>query len=192
MKKGHDDDKQTPKEEELVEEDVDFEPEEDLGGLAAAQAKLKKLRDELKKAKAERQEYLDGWQRCKADSINARREALQDYDKAAAKAKSDIVMELIPALDSFDLAEGSEAWESVDVGWKKGMEHIREQLLEVLERNGVAKFGKVGEPFDPNRHEAVQESEDPAGKPHSIIKVLRSGYAVGDRVVRPAHVVVRK
>ncbi|MDZ4227152.1 MAG: nucleotide exchange factor GrpE, partial [Patescibacteria group bacterium] len=111
---------------------------------------------------------------------------------AAAKAKGDIVMELIPSLDSFDLAEGSEAWERVDAGWKKGIEHIRTQMLEVLERNGVSRFGKVGEPFDPKRHESVQESDDAPGEPHCIVKVLRSGYAVGEQVVRPAQVVVKK
>ena len=54
--------------------DVDFESEEELGGIASAQAKLKKLKDELAKVKAERQEYLDGWQRCKADNVNAKKD----------------------------------------------------------------------------------------------------------------------
>jgi len=171
--------------------DVHFEPEEDLGDLGAAHAKLKKLRDELEKVKKERQEYLDGWQRCKADSINARKDALATAERAAERAKEAFLLEIIPVLDSFDMAMGNEAWESVDSGWKSGIEHIRNQLLEVLEHNGVKRFGAVGEQLDPHLHEAVQEVDDAPGEPHSIIKILRYGYMMGDRVVRPAHVIVK-
>ena len=69
------------------EQDVDFEPEAELGDIGAAQAKLKKLKDELAEVKAQRQEYLDGWQRCKADSVNARKEMLARAERLGERAK---------------------------------------------------------------------------------------------------------
>ncbi|MBI4087947.1 nucleotide exchange factor GrpE [Candidatus Kaiserbacteria bacterium] len=172
-------------------EDVNFEPEEELGDAAATQAKLKKLREELAAVKKERQEYLDGWQRCKADSVNARKDMLAAADRASERVKEAFLSDVIPALDSFDMATGNEAWEAMDAGWKSGIEHIRNQLLDVLERNDIKRFGKVGEKFDPQHHEAVQEVEDMPGEPHSIVKILRYGYEVGGRIIRPAQVIVK-
>jgi molecular chaperone GrpE len=172
-------------------DDIDFEPEDELGSAGAAMVKMQKLREELEKVKKERQEYLDGWQRCKADSINARKEALAAAERSSMRAKETFLSELIPALDSFDMATGNEAWESIDATWKSGMEHIRNQLLEVLERNGVKRFGMIGEAFEPQRHEAVQETDEMPGEPHTIVKILRYGYALGDSVLRPAQVIIK-
>jgi molecular chaperone GrpE len=178
--------------EEDLPQEVDFEPEEELGDIAAAQAKLKKLKDELAKIKQERQEYLDGWQRCKADSVNARKEALQSAQQLGMRAKENLIEDLIPALDGFDLAAGSPAWESVDAGWRSGIDQIRNQFLDVLSRNGVERFGKVGDVFDHARHEAVEESGDLPGNSGTIARVLRYGYRMNGRVLRPAQVIVKK
>jgi molecular chaperone GrpE len=62
----------------------------------------------------------------------------------------------------------------------------------MLQKNGVTRFGKSGEMFDPAKHEAVQELEDGDGESHTILKVLRHGYSAGERVIRPAQVIVRK
>jgi molecular chaperone GrpE len=166
--------------------DIDFEPEDEMGSVGALKAKLQKLRDELAEAKKERSEYLDGWQRAKADMINARKDAAEALKRAAANAKELFVEEIIPALDSFDMAIGSDAWQNVDPAWRKGVESIRTQILGILAANGIAIFGKEGEPFDPTLHEAIQEVE--GGTPHTIAKVLRSGYRTASHVLRPAQV----
>ncbi len=172
--------------------DVDFEPEEELGDLGAAQAKLKKLKEELAKAKQERQEYLDGWQRCKADSVNARKEALQSAERQGARAKEGLIEDIIPALDGFDLAMGTPAWESVDAGWRSGIEQIRNQFLDVLAQQGVERFGKVGDTFDHALHEAVEERDDLAGESGTVQRILRYGYRMNGRVLRPAQVIVKR
>ena len=172
-------------------EDVDIQPEEELGTLGAAQAKLKKLKDELAKAKAERQEFLDGWQRCKADSVNARKELLAQAERASARERDRLVDELIPALDSFDMAAASEQWVSVDDGFRTGMEHVRSLIVETFANHGVERFGKVGDQFDPALHEAAQEDKGAAGKEGEVIRVLRSGYRTGERVMRPAQVIIK-
>lgn len=171
--------------------DVDFEPEEELGSMGAAQAKIKKLRTELKDAQAKRDEYLAGWQREKADATNMKKEAAHDAIRMAARVKAGIIEDILPALDSFDMAYGSESWEAVDPTWRSGIDGIRNQLLEALSKNGIERYGKIGEILSPYLHEAVQEVDDVAGESGAIVKVLRSGYKAGEHVLRPAQVIVK-
>src|SRR5665213_1551449 len=186
----HDDDTDRAKEHEMEDrEDIDFEPEDELGEAGAAQAKIKKLREELKEVKAKRDEYLAGWQREKADAINARKEAALSNDRAHGRGKESVFEDIIPVLDSFDMATGSESWSMVDDTWRTGMDQIRNQLLGVLSRHGIERFGKVGEMADHARDEIVQEMDDVAGEPGEIVRILRYGYANGDRVIRPAQVI---
>ena len=173
-------------------DEIDFEPEDEMGTIGAAQAKIKKLRDELLEAKTKRDEYLDGWQRCKADSVNARKEAALANDRAHGRGKESVFEDIIPVLDSFDMATGSEAWAMVDENWRTGMDQIRNQLLGVLSRHGIERFGKVGEMADHSRDEIVQEMEDVAGEPGEVVRILRYGYRSGERVIRPAQVIVKK
>ncbi len=172
--------------------EVDFEPEEELGDVGAARAKLKKVRDELAAAKKERQDYLDGWQRAKADAINQRKEAQQNAERAAGRKLEGFIEDLLPALDSFDMASQSESWATIDDGWRSGMEQVKNQLLDALKRHGVERFGKVGEPYDPYIHDVVQEMDDVAGEPGSIVRILRYGYKTPERIIRPAQVIIKK
>ena len=173
-------------------EDIDFEPEEELGDIDAAKAKLKKLKDELEKVKKERQEYLDGWQRCKADGINAKKDVESRAARTAELLREALVHDIIPALDSFDMAADSEAWNNVEPGWRSGMERVRDQLIEALKRHGIKRYGKVGDMLDHALHEVVQESDEMPGKSGEIVRVLRSGYRAGERVLRPAQVITKK
>jgi len=171
-------------------EDIDFEPEDEMGTAGALKAKMQKLRDELEGVKKERQEYLDGWQRAKADLINAKKEAGDALQRAMGTGKEIFVEELIPALDSFDMAMQGDAWQKVDAAWRSGVESIRSQILASLSAQGIEIFGKEGEPFDPNLHEAIQEVD--GGESHVVAKVLRSGYRSKSRILRPAQVAIFK
>jgi len=172
-------------------DDVDFEQEAELGDIGAAHAKLKKLKDELAKIKKERQEYLDGWQRCKADSVNLRREADARAARSAELLREELVRDIIPALDSFDMAQTSEAWAEVSDGFRSGMEHVQGQLIDALKKHGVERFGKVGDALDHSLHEIAEMRNDIAGEPETIVRILRSGYKTKDRILRPAHVVLK-
>ncbi|MBI5004267.1 nucleotide exchange factor GrpE [Candidatus Kaiserbacteria bacterium] len=174
------------------EPELDFEADEEMGDLAGAQTKIKKLRDQLKEAQAKRDEYLDGWQRCKAESVNVRKEAFAAADRAASRAKDSIIEDIIPVLDSFDMAATGEAWANVDESWRSGIEQIRNQLLDALSRNGVTRYTKVGDMSDHNLHEIVQEMEDVAGESGEIVRILRYGYKTSERILRPAQVIVKK
>ncbi|HUO56229.1 MAG TPA: nucleotide exchange factor GrpE [Candidatus Paceibacterota bacterium] len=173
-------------------DDIDFEPEDEFGETGAAQAKIQKLRAELKEAQQKRDEYLAGWQREKADAVNAKREASVAHERHHARGKESVIEEIIPVLDSFDIAAGSDAWENVDDNWRNGMDQIRNQLLGVLSRHGIERYGKIGEQYDHNLHEVVQELDHVAGESGEIVKILRFGYKNGSHIIRPAHVIVKK
>lgn len=172
--------------------DIDYEPEGELGDMGAAQAKLKKLRGELKEAQIKAAEHLAGWQRCKADSVNARKDALRDAERAVEREKESFVYDLLPVLDSFDMATANDAFAAMGEEWKIGIQHIQNQLLGVLENHGVRRFGKLGDVFDPRIHEAAEETDDLPGESHSIVRILRHGYAAGERIIRPAQVIIKK
>ena len=171
---------------------IDFEPEDELGSVGAALAKLKKVKEELTATQKEKNDNLDGWQRAKADLANYRREAAQATDRAIARTKEGIIEDIIPVLDSFDLAMAGTAWESVDSLWRAGVEQIRNQLINVLKIYQVERFGASGDMLDHNLHEAVQEVDEGEGASHSIVRVLRYGYRTPQRVLRPAQVIVKK
>lgn len=186
------DENENSAEEHEIEQEVNLEPDEEMGDIAGAHIKIKKLRDQLKEAQAKRDEYLDGWQRCKADSINVRKEAFASADRASQRAKESIIEDIIPILDSFDMAAAGEAWANVDESWRSGIDQIRNQLLDALSRNGVTRYTKVGDMSDHNLHEIVQEQDDVAGESGEIVRILRYGYQSGDRILRPAQVIVKK
>ncbi len=175
-----------------VTDDVDFESEDDLGAVAALKVKIRALHQSLEQCRKERQEYLDGWQRSKADGINARKEAIASADRLATRSKETLIEDIIPTLDAFDMAMNNESWSKMDSQWRSGIEFIRNQLSDALTRNGVEAFGKVGDPLDHNLHEVVSEIADDEGDSQAIVRVVRKGYKASDRILRPAHVVIKK
>ncbi len=152
---------------------------------------VKKLREKLKKAVEEKQEYLEGWQRARADFANYKREEAGLHTDKEARIKANLVEEILPLLDSLDAALKSPSFEKANTELKKGIACIYQQFLNVLKRIGVEPIGEVGQPFDPYKHEALNEEVVEVEKlNHTIVAVHRSGYTLGDRVVRPAQVSV--
>ncbi|MAF59513.1 MAG: nucleotide exchange factor GrpE [Candidatus Pacebacteria bacterium] len=168
--------------------DVVFEPEDESSKDAIA-----KLRKKLKECQAEKQEYLDGWQRAKADVLNSKKAGSELIKSVREDTQDEVLMSLIPILDSFEVAMKGEAWESVDENWKVGVTHIQSKFINTLEEYGIEVYGEIGEEFDPNLHESmsVKEVEDNSSK-GSIVEVLQRGYKRGNNIVRPAKVVVNK
>lgn len=165
-----------------TEEVEDIEYEDDQGA-----ALVKKLRAKLKACEQEKREYLDGWQRLKADNANSKKRNADMETLVAARAQTEIIEELIPALDSFDMAFTGEAWAHVDEVWRVGVEHIHNQLLEALRAKGYESYAQAGDTFDPQLHEALESID--GGEPHTIARVVRRGFKRGTTIVRPAQVV---
>jgi len=93
-------------------------------------------------------------------------------------------------IDSFNVAfANKEAWNKVDENWRKGVEHIYNQMNMIFEEYGVKPMGEVGENFDPNIHESVEMiPTDKKDEDHKVSEVIQKGYKLGDRVIRPARV----
>lgn len=147
----------------------------------------KAARDELAKVSAERDEYLNGWKRAKADLINYQKDEARRFEEFARYASKELIRELITVMDSFDLAIAAMA-DKVD----KGTLMIRTQLEDVLKKQGLERLAvAVGAPFDPAVHEAVAavESSEPPG---TVVEEVERGYALNGRVIRPARVKVAK
>jgi molecular chaperone GrpE len=153
---------------------------------------IKKLREKLKKATEEKQEYLTGWQRAKADLINARKRDEADRADFVKYANERLIEELIPTLESFDLAMGNkDAWEKVDKNWRVGVEYIYSQLKKALGDAGLTEINPIGQLFDHNRDEAaeyvpVEDEKDH----HKVLAVVQKGYSLNGRQLRPPKVKV--
>jgi len=174
-------------------DDFEFEPETDAdsGSSIDFAEKLKKLKDELKVAKAERAEYLNGWQKERADFANYKKDETERLSRAKEYTKERFVEDLLPVLDAFDMAfSNREAWEKVDKTWRGGVEYIHQQLLRILVEAGIFEIAPVeGEKINSNFHEPVESipTED-KDKDHTVAKLLQKGYRIGDRVLRPARI----
>ena len=173
-------------------DDVVFEETNGEGENLSPELELKKLREKLGKCIEEKQEYLDGWQRTKADFINARKRDEEAKREAMKFANENLVEELIPVLDSFEMAmSNKEAWEKIDKGWRMGVEHIYSQLISALARNNLVEINPLGERFDPMRDEAVEfEKVEGEARGGVITKVIQKGYSLNGRVIKAPKVKV--
>ncbi len=177
-----------------MEEERDFEFEESTeeGDALSGAAKVKKLQEKIKLIEKEKGEYLDGWQRARADYANLQKTTDEDKKRIKSLVVEDFIQELIPVVDSFLMAMANkQSWEKVDPAWRTGVEYIYQQLMGMLEGHNLSLFGVVGESFDPTRHEAVLEEEtDDSTKDHTVAKVIQKGFMLGESILRPARVTV--
>lgn len=147
---------------------------------------VKKLRAKLKALEAEKQEYLIGWQRAKADLINARKRDEEDRKDFIKFSNERLIEEFIPVLASFDMAMGNkEAWEKADKNWRTGVEYIHSQLLKVLTDNGLKELNPINEKFDHVHHEAsVYEPVSDEKQDHLILQVIQKGYSLNGKILK--------
>jgi molecular chaperone GrpE len=158
----------------------------------AAASQLEADLAQLTQVESERDEYLETLRRVQAEFENYRKRVIKEQTALVDRATSGLVEQLLPVLDSFELAlknldsAGSDDIESV----RKGVELVYAELLGVLEKAGLSRIEAEGKPFDPNVHEAVMQ-EDGDGEP-VVTDVLRTGYTLKGRVLRPAMVRVSR
>lgn len=147
---------------------------------------IKKLRERLKKAESEKQEYLTGWQRAKADMVNARTRDEEERKAYIKFSNAGLIEDLIPVLDSFDMAMGNkEAWEKADKNWRIGVEYIYNQLIKVLLDYGVKEINPINEKYDHAQHEAISHEPVTDEKlDHVIVGVIQKGYSLNGKILK--------
>jgi molecular chaperone GrpE len=159
---------------------------------AAETAEEDAIAADLAKARAEAESYLDDLRRLQADFDNYRKRTLREQTARTASASQALVSRLLPVLDNFELAV-SAAEQSRDFDrMLKGVEMVLGALREVLEGEGLVKIEAEGKPFDPERHEAVIAVEQEGTAPGMVVDIVRTGYELGGKVLRPAMVKVAK
>lgn len=150
----------------------------------------------MKAVQAERDEYLNSWKRAAADFINYKKDEAKRVEQLVAYAQADLVKDLLPILDSFDL--GLQAVAKDEAAYK-GLVMIQQQLQEVLRKRGVVRIPvSPGDAFDPAVHEAMMEMAVPPDAPNrakligAILQEMSPGYTAQGRVIRAAKVIIGK
>ncbi len=156
----------------------------------AAPDDLDALRKELDEAAGKAEEYLDLLKRTRADFTNYRRRVEEEQAQRARDANLGLVMKLLPVLDDFERALASASPEELQSSWGQGVQLIERSLRAVLAGEDVQKIDAEGAEFSPWEHEAIGRVSSVDVPEGHVVHVVRPGYRRGDRIVRPAQVVV--
>jgi len=157
------------------------------------QALVKKIKEKLAVCEKEKQEYMNGWQRERADFINFKKRSEEEKKEYIKFANENLLEEMLTVLESFDMAfMDKEKWNSVPENWRVGVEYIHSQLVKTLDDNGLKEFNpKVGDKFDPTLH--IAEEVTPTDKKEEegvILSVKKKGYVMNGRIIIAPKVVV--
>lgn len=170
---------------ELVSEKEAGEPED---GESTEEALS--LEEQLEAAEAKAAEYLDGWQRARAEFANAKKRLEKSRVEARRNATVEVIGKILPILDDFERALENVPEEIAGDSWFEGIALIDRKLHDILKSENIERIETVGRSFDPNLHEAVLQEESDEYESGTVIKELQSGYRLDERVIRPAMVIV--
>lgn len=180
------------KEENFEEDDFNFEKDEEIVGEETSKDKIKILNSKLKTLVAEKSKLQEDLQRAKADFVNIRRRDEADLEKALKLANEALFLDIIPVLDSFEMAFAHPSWQTAPPDFREGVLRVYEQLKSTMTRNGVEILDPLGKSFDPSVHTAVttiptdKEEED-----HTIVEVLQNGYRLDSKIIRSPKVKIK-
>lgn len=153
---------------------------------------LAAVRAQLEEAERERGQYKGLLQRAQADFINFRRRVDEEREAMVQQATSRFASKLLPVMDEFKLAIEHAQKSGAEVSWLEGVQLIYRKLQDILESEGLKRIEAEGQMFDPWEHEALLHQETPSHEEGRILAVIRDGYKLYGRVLRPAQVVVAK
>ena len=189
--------------EESVSKEMDISDEESLDSGAEmkdgadidnqAEEAGESIEQQLEKAQATIKEYWDQIMRLKAEMENNRKRASRDIENAHKYALRNFTESLLPIVDSMEM--GQQAAEADNANLSsivEGTQLTMSMFVQVLEKHGLKQIDPVGEPFDPEQHQAISMVEDDKAEHNVVIKVMQKGFLLNDRLVRPAMVVVAK
>ena len=151
------------------------------------------LKTQLAEAEVKAQENLDKAVRAQAELENVRRRGQRDLENAHKYGLEKFLQDLLPIQDSLEMGLEAAKLETADVGKLiEGSELILKMLADLLDKNGIESIHPLGEPFDPEHHQAMSLLESDEHAPNTVVTVMQKGYKLNDRLVRPAMVAVSK
>jgi len=169
--------------------DDDLVPDTDALSLTPEE-EIRRLREALEAKTLLAEEHRDRYLRAAAEFDNARKRAARERDEYTRYANESLLRELLPVLDNFERALQSARNETAAAAVTAGVELIQRELLRVLEKFGVTSFTSVGQPFDPERHEAIARVPAQGQPEGTVVDETARGYLLNGRVLRPAMVTV--
>lgn len=149
---------------------------------------LAALREELACTKKRETDYLDGWQRSRAELINARKRFQREQEQAYGAAQAEVLARLLPIVDDLERAFETLPFNLSGLTWIQGVLLIQRKLQLLLEQASVVPIEAEGKEFDPLFHQAVTHEPSPTVPAGQVMAELQKGYRMGDRVLRPAMV----
>lgn len=176
--------------EELLPESVEADGAETAVTDATPSTEEPTCEEQLAAAKVEAAKNLDGWLRSQAEFANARKRFDKQRAEAYENATADIIASLLPIIDDFQRATDTVSEAISSDPWFEGILLVQRKLNNVLEAFKVTAIPAVGEPFDPNLHEAIMPEESDEHQSGTVTRELQKGYKLGDRIIRPALVYV--
>jgi molecular chaperone GrpE len=153
---------------------------------------LDTLRIRIQTAEQERDQFLALLQRTRADFENYQKRNQREREQERRYWYGPLALDLLPALDNLDraMAAAEQAGEAGPL--VQGVALVQNQILDVFKRHGITIINALGQPFDPNLHQAVMQQPSADQPPNTVLQVLQNGFMIHDRVLRPASVVVSK
>ena len=148
------------------------------------------LEEQLTAVQAEAEDYKDRWLRSQAEFANARKRMEKQRLDAFSNATANVMTKLLPIVDDFERAMENLPEDISEDSWLEGIQLVQRKLLSTLENFNVTAIEAIGEPFDPNLHEAITQEPTDEFESGAVCRVLQTGYKIGDRVIRPSLVVV--
>lgn len=173
---------------ESVEELDSLEGAEESPGTGLSPEEIMELQTTLEKSQAQAAEYLDGWQRARAEFANYKKRVERERQRVYKDAASDVIKSYLPVIDDLKRALNGKPEDGDGADWAGGIELVYRKLLSILEAEGITRIEAEGQTFDPNLHIAIVKSESDEHECDQIIEVLEQGYMVDERVLRPAKV----
>jgi molecular chaperone GrpE len=153
---------------------------------------LEQLRDELARTRAQADEYLDGWQRARAEFANYKKRVEREQAQVYQTAAGAIIKRFLGVLDDLERTLKNCPQSGEGAVWAEGIELVCRKLVSILESEGVTPMQTDGQMFDPNLHEAILSEDSDRHESGQIIEALQQGYLLGDKVLRPARVRVAR
>ncbi len=171
---------------------LDFKMKEKKEKIQKPNEELEELKKQLEDCRKKSDEYLAGWQRSRADFLNYKKEEIERIGDILKYANLNLILKILPILDNFELAEKNLSENLKDDKNVKGLLQIKTQILDFLKNDEIEEIKAVGEKFDPNLHEAIEEVEREGEETGIILEEFQKGYTLHSRVIRPARVKVVK
>jgi molecular chaperone GrpE len=160
--------------------DTSLEVSSDVEQLST---EIESLKKDLAEAESKASEYKDSWLRSQAEFQNFRKRLDRDNETMYNSMKGDIIKKVLPVLDDLERALENRPTEDA---WANGIELVVHKFESILESEGVKKIEALGKEFDPNFHEAISHEPTDGAQSGHVIGVVRNGYMLGERVIRPA------